>query len=967
MSLWDVKDLRFSTHGYKALAVLVCDDLRYTKSLMNLVTSEEVESVANAIVHICDVVGRGLSLIKMMTQTEFERSTAVGTILRLQSLASRTMGTYVRQIGSLYLQLVLGDLLEKLVDNDLAGSLEVDPVRVSQDAIKDKGSVEAVIEKHKDKLVVVMQTIFDRITSPAMIEIMPRGIRAACYFISSTFDQNKDKFSPEDKSKLVGGFVMLRFFNPAIVSPETHFLLPPGQIPSEGTRRNLILIGKVLQTLANNLEFGQKEAFMSVFNPFLQQNSARMRSYLEELAHDPLQREGREPWQDVDVAPSTPLTLPSDLRHFNLTHFLTLHCITIKNREKMLKDMHELAPLPGRTNPDIDLQHVLTHLSPDIKFKISKADFRQEPTFGKLPLVSFDVRKGQVLVDPAVAEAQSRPWAESGFLFSGLPSPTGTPLLCVVLRRFNFEDFRFQASLREFIVSVCDECSRERRARRTIGSTGSLPSRLSDRIRSFSRISFLRMSMSDLTSSSFDASLSSESAPSLMTQEQFKSPPRTTTHASSPAMSSPPSPSPSLPSSLSSPLPSPPPSPLPTHASSPPAGDVVKLFDIVVDMSFSDLSDKFIRSFISHLRQLLISLPKRIGLNRLYVLNPSRLYHLTLLSLASSLPPNFFSKIEEVHSVKHLPSHALRAVIPEDSQLFLPNCFIVEMYPKKGHRHIHSRAIKVTPHSVLEIDIHSSALKGEHLLESLVQVSTNDKKKIELTFENPPAILAFQLSSSDQHTAFINCVLQSCIELSHSATTQTTFQIEKLTRGGKRQHRTVLVMKDGLFLLHKDKIKHVIPYLGMRQLTNPFPTCVRLQFEGVLGAIHRGDHQLVFKEPNHVQSFSKTVSEAITAAHQQIRADEIRLVSQSKSLTFKGVLRAVILVKLTWLPRARSRINQRKALEAHSGSAEALDSTAPRARVGTVVNHVFELPDTDSDSGSDSELKNIQVDDTAIL
>jgi GTPase-activator protein for Ras-like GTPase len=46
---------------------------------------------------------------------------------------------------------------------------------------------------------------------------------------------------------LVGGFIMLRLVNPALVTPETFSFLPKGQIPSRHSRRNLTLISKLMQ------------------------------------------------------------------------------------------------------------------------------------------------------------------------------------------------------------------------------------------------------------------------------------------------------------------------------------------------------------------------------------------------------------------------------------------------------------------------------------------------------------------------------------------------------------------------------------------------------------------------------------------------------------------------------------------------------------------------------------------------
>lgn len=54
--------------------------------------------------------------------------------------------------------------------------------------------------------------------------------------------------------------------------------------PTPGLRRTLILISKVIQNLANELEFGDKEAYMMPMNVFIQQNIPRMKEFLTNLS-----------------------------------------------------------------------------------------------------------------------------------------------------------------------------------------------------------------------------------------------------------------------------------------------------------------------------------------------------------------------------------------------------------------------------------------------------------------------------------------------------------------------------------------------------------------------------------------------------------------------------------------------------------------------------------------------------------
>lgn len=77
----------------------------------------------------------------------------------------------------------------------------------------------------------------------------------------------------------------MRLICPAIIAPEKlrlKYLI--GKSLSKDQRRNLVLICKVLQNLSNNIEFGNKEAFMIPLNEFIINYRPRMVSLLKNLA-----------------------------------------------------------------------------------------------------------------------------------------------------------------------------------------------------------------------------------------------------------------------------------------------------------------------------------------------------------------------------------------------------------------------------------------------------------------------------------------------------------------------------------------------------------------------------------------------------------------------------------------------------------------------------------------------------------
>lgn len=122
---------------------------------------------------------------------------------------------------------------------------------------------------------------------------VPYGIRWICKQIR---ELARDKFptaTREQTCSLIGGFFLLRFINPAIVTPQA-FMLVDTKL-SANTRRNLTLVvtsfsmltlqlAKILQNLANNTQFGGvKEFYMAPLNAFMSNVRTALNDFLENL------------------------------------------------------------------------------------------------------------------------------------------------------------------------------------------------------------------------------------------------------------------------------------------------------------------------------------------------------------------------------------------------------------------------------------------------------------------------------------------------------------------------------------------------------------------------------------------------------------------------------------------------------------------------------------------------------------
>jgi len=91
--------------------------------------------------------------------------------------------------------------------------------------------------------------------------------------------------SEKVRYSVVSGFLFLRFFCPAVLGPKLFNLMDSFADPK--TSRTFTLLSKILQNLANLVEFGLKEPYMAAINPFVENNIPNMRSFLDRIATPP--------------------------------------------------------------------------------------------------------------------------------------------------------------------------------------------------------------------------------------------------------------------------------------------------------------------------------------------------------------------------------------------------------------------------------------------------------------------------------------------------------------------------------------------------------------------------------------------------------------------------------------------------------------------------------------------------------
>jgi len=175
-------------------------------------------------------------------------------------------------IGKPFLKRVLGSYVKEICDNPSEGgaSFEVDPSKLEpgENLQKNQQKLQATCSKF-------LRKIFDS------LEDSPLEFRK----ISNSLQlQVAEKF-PGSSQLCIGGFLFLRYFCPAIVTP-VHSGLVTEQ-PTEKSQRGLTLVAKVLQNVSNNVTFGTKEESMDWLNSFMQSNFSACQDYFDAMAKVP--------------------------------------------------------------------------------------------------------------------------------------------------------------------------------------------------------------------------------------------------------------------------------------------------------------------------------------------------------------------------------------------------------------------------------------------------------------------------------------------------------------------------------------------------------------------------------------------------------------------------------------------------------------------------------------------------------
>ncbi|XP_033727223.1 disabled homolog 2-interacting protein-like isoform X9 [Pecten maximus] len=242
------------------------DYCKLCEVLEQIVSVREKEELATTMVHIMQKLEKAKDFLSDVIMAEIAQQENQNLTFRGNTIGTKAMEAYMKLVGEKYLHDTLSDFVRTIIDSE--DDCEVDPTKLVNPA---------QLNNHQRLLDMYCEMVLAKI------------INSHCYFpcelreVFSSFRDQCDRTSKENfGDNLISASIFLRFLCPAILSPSLFNLTQ--EYPPDKAARNLTLIAKTVQTLANFSKFGGKEEFMTFMNEFLERQWGSMRSFLHQIS-----------------------------------------------------------------------------------------------------------------------------------------------------------------------------------------------------------------------------------------------------------------------------------------------------------------------------------------------------------------------------------------------------------------------------------------------------------------------------------------------------------------------------------------------------------------------------------------------------------------------------------------------------------------------------------------------------------
>ncbi|KAG5844338.1 ras GTPase-activating protein 4 [Anguilla rostrata] len=279
---------------YRPLVELLCQSVGTCLNgnwpdLMMLIdettTAESRQEVATNLVKL--FLGQGLvkEFLDVLFKLELDKTSEPNTLFRSNSLASKSMESFLKVAGMQYLHRLLAPTINRIFEEKKY--VELDPNKVE---LKEAGcaglhrtQTEAdVIQQSASHLQSYLTELLHAITRSAAY--CPAAL---CQAFRQLYQRVQERFPGKEYRKVkfiaVTSFLCLRFISPAIMSPKLFHLRE--KHADARTSRTLLLLAKAIQTIGNldTLACCSKEPWMVPLQPVILQGITHLKDFITRL------------------------------------------------------------------------------------------------------------------------------------------------------------------------------------------------------------------------------------------------------------------------------------------------------------------------------------------------------------------------------------------------------------------------------------------------------------------------------------------------------------------------------------------------------------------------------------------------------------------------------------------------------------------------------------------------------------
>jgi len=282
-------DMILPLQSYNGLVGLLSDSIHdaatvetgLISTLEDILTDRELnadrEQVARTLVRILLRQNRCTLFLKTLNDIEIQKSTSSGTLFRGNSMATKCTDQFMKVAGLTYLHGCLKKHIDAIFHEKKDCEIDPQTGRVSK-----KSDIDKHVGYLSDYITAILESIFTSISN------CPASMRQCFKHLQEAVKTNATIMTSSDTPyTVVSGFLFLRFFAPAVLSPKLFGMRE--ELADQRTHRTLTIIAKALQSIGNLVVKAQgagkvdKEQFMAPLLPLIEQNHDRVRSFIDQL------------------------------------------------------------------------------------------------------------------------------------------------------------------------------------------------------------------------------------------------------------------------------------------------------------------------------------------------------------------------------------------------------------------------------------------------------------------------------------------------------------------------------------------------------------------------------------------------------------------------------------------------------------------------------------------------------------